>query len=99
MFAEGELLLSVVLALGGKAAEGDLAALALEEEIGVSTDSLREVKVDNSNRWGAQTQLSLENFPIGGVRERMPMPVIKKCAAKYNLVGFYRPLNDAARDK
>ncbi|RLN87144.1 hypothetical protein BBJ28_00013247, partial [Nothophytophthora sp. Chile5] len=57
----------------------------------VETDSLGEVKVDDSKYWGAQTQRSLENFPIGGVRERMPMPVIKafgvvkKCAAKYNL--------------
>lgn len=38
--------------------------------------------------WGAQTQRSLQNFDIGGVRERMPEPIIrafgilKKCAAK-----------------
>ncbi|KAF4322533.1 hypothetical protein BBO99_00002930 [Phytophthora kernoviae] len=57
----------------------------------VETDSIGEVKVDDSKYWGAQTQRSLENFPIGGARERMPMPVIKafgvvkKCAAKYNL--------------
>ncbi|KAG7397865.1 hypothetical protein PHYBOEH_012056 [Phytophthora boehmeriae] len=57
----------------------------------VETDSIGEVQVDDSKYWGAQTQRSLENFPIGGVRERMPMPVIKafgvvkKCAAKYNL--------------
>ncbi|CAH0487314.1 unnamed protein product [Peronospora farinosa] len=57
----------------------------------VETDSIGEVKVDDSKYWGAQTQRSLENFPIGGARERMPIPVIKafgvvkKCAAKYNL--------------
>jgi fumarate hydratase class II len=57
----------------------------------VESDSIGEVKVDDSKYWGAQTQRSLENFPIGGDRERMPMPVIKafgvvkKCAAKYNL--------------
>ncbi|POM64065.1 Fumarate hydratase, mitochondrial [Phytophthora palmivora] len=57
----------------------------------VETDSIGEVQVDDSKYWGAQTQRSLENFPIGGARERMPMPVIKafgvvkKCAAKYNL--------------
>ena len=27
--------------------------------------------------WGAQTQRSLENFKIGGTRERMPEPVIR----------------------
>lgn len=38
--------------------------------------------------WGAQTQRSLQNFEIGGERERMPEPIIrafgilKKCAAK-----------------
>lgn len=42
--------------------------------------------------WGAQTQRSLQNFDIGGEREKMPEPVIrafgvlKKCAAK---VFFY----------
>lgn len=56
----------------------------------IETDSIGEVQVDNAKYWGAQTQRSLENFPIGGARERMPMPVIKafgvvkKCAAKYN---------------
>lgn len=38
--------------------------------------------------WGAQTQRSLQNFDIGGDRERMPAPIIrafgilKRCAAK-----------------
>lgn len=38
--------------------------------------------------WGAQTQRSLQNFDIGGERDRMPEPIIrafgilKKCAAK-----------------
>lgn len=38
--------------------------------------------------WGAQTQRSLQNFDIGGERERMPEQIIrafgilKKCAAK-----------------
>jgi len=41
--------------------------------------------------WGAQTQRSIQNFKIGGERERMPLPVIKafgllkKSAAKANL--------------
>ncbi len=55
------------------------------------TDSIGAIDVDSSKYWGAQTQRSLENFPIGGPREQMPLPVIKamgivkKCAAKYNL--------------
>ena len=38
--------------------------------------------------WGAQTQRSLQNFKIGGARERMPEPVVtafgilKRAAAK-----------------
>ncbi|KAJ4904400.1 hypothetical protein Rs2_18351 [Raphanus sativus] len=41
--------------------------------------------------WGAQTQRSLQNFEIGGERERMPQPIVrafgvlKKCAAKVNM--------------
>jgi fumarate hydratase class II len=41
--------------------------------------------------WGAQTQRSIQNFPIGGPAAVMPQPVIrafgvlKKCAAKYNV--------------
>lgn len=44
-----------------------------------------------SRLWGAQTQRSLQNFEIGGERERMPEPIIrsfgilKKCAAKVGL--------------
>lgn len=43
----------------------------------VESDSIGEVQVDSSRYWGAQTQRSLENFPIGGPREKMPLPVIK----------------------
>ncbi|TMW62384.1 hypothetical protein Poli38472_009877 [Pythium oligandrum] len=57
----------------------------------VESDSIGDINVDASKYWGAQTQRSLQNFPIGGDRERMPLPVIKafgvvkKCAAKYNV--------------
>ena len=40
---------------------------------------------------GAQTQRSIQNFPIGGKAAEMPLPIIrafgvlKKCAAKYNV--------------
>lgn len=50
--------------------------------------------------WGAQTQRSLQNFEIGGERERMPEPIIrafgilKKCAAKvHQLIGSLNPNN------
>jgi fumarate hydratase class II len=52
------------------------------------TDSLGTVHVASHLYWGAQTQRSLENFPIG--RERMPIEIIhalariKKIAAKVN---------------
>ncbi|PKA58401.1 Fumarate hydratase 2, chloroplastic [Apostasia shenzhenica] len=45
----------------------------------------------NRRLWGAQTQRSLQNFDIGGSREKMPEPIVrafgilKKCAAKVNM--------------
>ncbi|KAJ7282169.1 hypothetical protein O6H91_Y357200 [Diphasiastrum complanatum] len=45
----------------------------------------------NIRYWGAQTQRSLQNFEIGGARERMPeqliqaFGVLKKSAAKVNI--------------
>ncbi|HLR46776.1 MAG TPA: lyase family protein, partial [Deinococcales bacterium] len=52
------------------------------------TDTMGEVQVPAEKYWGAQTQRSLENFPIGEVR--MPREVIhafavlKKAAAQVN---------------
>ncbi|QLQ82216.1 hypothetical protein HG537_0G04710 [Torulaspora globosa] len=43
----------------------------------VETDAFGEIKVPADKYWGAQTQRSLENFKIGGVRERMPEPIIR----------------------
>lgn len=40
------------------------------------TDAFGEILVDNTKYWGAQTQRSLENFKIGGPRERLPLPLI-----------------------
>ncbi|CAM9106284.1 unnamed protein product [Discosporangium mesarthrocarpum] len=57
----------------------------------VETDAFGPIEVDQSRYWGAQTQRSLKNFPIGGVESRMPLEVIKafgilkKCAAQYNI--------------
>lgn len=55
----------------------------------IEKDTLGEMKVPADRLWGAQTQRSKENFPIG--QERMPFEVIrafailKKSAAKSNL--------------
>jgi fumarate hydratase class II len=52
------------------------------------TDSFGPIEVPADAYWGAQTQRSIENFPIGG--ERMPLPlvhalgVIKQAAARVN---------------
>jgi hypothetical protein len=54
----------------------------------VERDSMGEIRVPADKYWGAQTQRSLENFPIGG--ERMPEEMIraigfqKKAAALAN---------------
>ena len=53
-------------------------------------DSLGKVKVLTNRYWGAQTQRSHENFPIGIGFETMPLPIIqafgylKKAAAQAN---------------
>jgi fumarate hydratase class II len=55
----------------------------------IETDSLGEVEVPFDRYWGAQTQRSIENFPIGG--ETMPAPLVralgiqKKAAALSNM--------------
>ena len=52
------------------------------------TDSIGSIEVEDSRYWGAQTQRSLQNFPIGD--EKMPIEVIrgmatlKKAAAHIN---------------
>ncbi|XP_010442613.1 PREDICTED: fumarate hydratase 2, chloroplastic-like isoform X2 [Camelina sativa] len=54
-------------------------------------DTFGPIQVPSDKLWGAQTQRSLQNFDIGGDRERMPEPIIrafgvlKKCAAKVNM--------------
>ena len=55
------------------------------------SDAFGPIEVDSNVLWGAQTQRSLQNFPIGGTAAVMPEPVIrafgvlKKCAAQYNV--------------
>jgi fumarate hydratase, class II len=54
----------------------------------IETDSLGAIEVEGDRYWGAQTQRSLENFPIGG--ERFPraligaLGLVKKAAAQIN---------------
>jgi fumarate hydratase class II len=44
------------------------------------TDSFGPIDVPAERAWGAQTQRSLENFPIGGPEERMPLPLVRALA-------------------
>ena len=61
-----------------------------DKKFRIEKDSLGEVRVSKARLWGAQTQRSLENFPIGQPHERMPMEIIyalaqlKKACAKVN---------------
>src|SRR5919108_5459445 len=56
----------------------------------IEEDALGAVEVPAEHLWGAQTQRSIENFPIGRGRFRLGRPVIrafgivKKCAALVN---------------
>src|SRR3954465_3260570 len=60
-------------------------------EVRRERDSLGEIEVPADRLWGAQTQRSLENFPIGRGRFVWGRPVIrafgllKKCAALPNM--------------
>merc|ERR1719399_2778062 len=49
------------------------------------SDAFGPIEVSTDVLWGAQTQRSLQNFPIGGSAARMPEPVIKTCATQYNM--------------
>ncbi len=65
-------------------------------EYRIEQDSMGEIKVAASKKWGAQTQRSLENFKIGA--ERMPEEIIaafavlkKSCAAVNGEMGKLTP--------
>ncbi|VVT43505.1 uncharacterized protein SAPINGB_P000016 [Magnusiomyces paraingens] len=68
----------------------------------IETDAFGEIEVDDTKYWGAQTQRSLQNFEIGGIRERLPEPVIrsfgilKKAAATVNMTYGLDPKIGAA---
>ena len=62
----------------------------------IEHDSMGDIRVDASKKWGAQTQRSLENFPIG--TEKMPKELItafillkKACAAVNGEMGKLTP--------
>jgi len=56
----------------------------------IENDSMGEMSIEAGKLWGAQTQRSLGNFPIGGPESKMPLPIVhamaqvKKCCAIYN---------------
>lgn len=55
----------------------------------MESDTFGSLSIPPGSLWGAQTQRSIQNFPIGGRESRMPMEVvyaqclIKKCCAEY----------------
>src|SRR5262245_56615510 len=61
-----------------------------EQKVRVEEDALGHVEVPSDHLWGAQTERSRRNFPIGVDRYRWSRPVIralgilKKCAALAN---------------
>ena len=61
-----------------------------EQSYRIEKDALGEVRVPSDHLWGAQTQRSIDNFPIGVDRFRWGRSVIrafgvlKKCAAEAN---------------
>jgi fumarate hydratase class II len=61
----------------------------MTRDIRIESDTMGEVEVPADKYWGAQTQRSVENFPIGN--ERMPLSLIyafgiqKQAAARANL--------------
>src|SRR3989442_10372970 len=61
------------------------------DKVRIEEDALGEVEVPADHLWGAQTERSHRNFPIGVERYRWDRPVIralgilKKCAALANV--------------
>ncbi len=66
----------------------------------IETDTMGQMQVEDSRYWGAQTQRSIQNFPIGQERFKMPrsiiraMGILKKGAALANA-----DLGELPRDK
>ena len=72
----------------------------MSDSFRVEKDALGEVRVPAEHLWGAQTQRSIDNFPIGVAASSWGRPVIrafgllKKCAARANAA-----LGELAPDK
>ncbi|KAG2219196.1 hypothetical protein INT45_013062 [Circinella minor] len=66
-------------------------SIAMLQKFRTERDTFGPLEVPADRYWGAQTQRSLQNFDIGGDRERMPEPlikamgVLKKSAATVNM--------------
>ncbi|CAO3593378.1 unnamed protein product [Absidia cylindrospora] len=78
------------------------AASAALQKFRTERDTFGDFQVPADKYYGAQTQRSLQNFDIGGARERMPEPVIrafgvvKKAAASVNVTyGLDPKIGDA----
>ncbi|MBR1628258.1 MAG: class II fumarate hydratase [Lachnospiraceae bacterium] len=62
----------------------------MSKEVRIEHDSMGEVRVPSDRYWGAQTQRSKDNFPIGVGKETMPEELIyafgllKRAAARVN---------------
>src|SRR6201989_2465135 len=75
-------------------------SLAITNPVRIEEDALGEVEVSAEHLWGAQTQRSHMNFPIGVERFRWGRPVVralgilKKCADLAN-----EELGQLSRDK
>ncbi|KAG7816361.1 hypothetical protein KL928_004917 [Ogataea angusta] len=69
---------------------GSRAFSATTRAMRTEKDAFGDIEVADNKYWGAQTQRSLQNFKIGGARERMPEPIVhafgvlKKAAATVN---------------
>lgn len=50
---------------------------SISTKVRVESDAFGELNVPADKYWGCQTQRSLQNFKIGGEREKMPEPVVK----------------------
>ncbi|MBO6521183.1 MAG: class II fumarate hydratase [Rhodospirillales bacterium] len=63
----------------------------MADDVRTETDSIGEIEVPADKYWGAQTERSKRNFPIGDARERMPIELIhafaiqKEAAARANM--------------
>jgi len=57
-----------------------LRVMSGEEKFRVEKDTMGELKVPAEKYWGAQTQRSIQNFPIGNESETMPFAVVKGLA-------------------